>query len=866
MADRKLQVLVIDDSPGDAELIARELRKSFAGVQVERVDTAKALKAALEFARWDVVISDNRMPKFSSMEALRLVKASEPDLPFILVTGTMGEEAAVETLKAGVDDYVLKSNLERLRSAFEGQLREAELKRQRRRSLDTLQESEQRFRQLADNIDACFYLTDPQNSRIFYASPAYEKIWGRSLDTLYADPRSWFAAVHPEDRNEMIERVERAAAAPMESRYRIIRADGAVRWLRSRRFPVRDPSGNPYRIAGIVEDITEQKEAEEKIARLNRVHTVMSGINALIVRVRDREELYREACRILVEAGRLRMAWLGLYDPKSMSVTPVAWHGHEDGFLGLIALAMQAPVREGRGLVRRAVREKRAVVINDVEHDTTFRLQAQALARGYHSAVVIPLTVAGEITGVLGLFAAEPGVFDEDEMRLLAELAGDISFALDHIEKAERLNYLAYYDPLTGLANRALFDERLAEHARTAEQRARFAVCVVDVDRFKAINDTRGRQTGDELLRQIAERLRETTGDPDRLGRISADRFAFVIPDVRSESDAARSVEQKLRGCFAPPFKVQDQELGISAKAGVALFPSDGTEGEALFASAEAALKKAKTTGERYLFHTQQMTERVAEKLSLENKLRRALEKDEFVLHYQPKVSTETRRIDGVEALIRWQSPELGLVPPMQFIPLMEETGLIMEIGVWALRRAILDHRGWIDQGLSAPRVAVNISAIQLRQRDFVAVVTEAIRQGVAPPAVDLELTESLLMDDYEGNIEKLRAIRDLGVRIAIDDFGTGHSSLAYLAKLPVDALKIDRAFTSTMLSDPGSATLVQMIISLAHSLKLSVVAEGVESEDQARMLRLLRCDQMQGYLVSKPLPLDDMTTLLETL
>lgn len=864
MPERQLQVLLIDDSPEDFELIARELRRSFGGAQIERVDTPGALKAALQLARWDVVISDNRMPAFSSMEALHLVKASAPDLPFILVTGTMGEEAAVETLKAGVDDYVLKSNLPRLKEVFDRQLREAEQRRERRHSLDALRESEQRFRQLAENIDAFFYLMDLENRRIFYASPVYERIWGRSLESLYADPRSWFTAVHPDDRTETVRLVERAAAAPTESRYRIIRADGAVRWIRSRRFPVRDPSGNPYRIAGVVEDITERREAEEKIARLNRVREVMSGIDALIVRVRDRQELYREACRIAVEVGQLRMAWLGMYDRGAKSLVPVAWHGHEEGFLRLVTTATQVPMPEGQGLGRRALREGKAVIINDMEHDTTTLLRAEALERGYRSAAALPLMVGGEISGMLGLFAAEPGFFDEDEIRLLTELAGDVSFALDHIEKSERLDYLALYDSLTGLANRTLFHERLAEHVRVADRsRDRFAVCIFDVERFKTINDTLGRQAGDALLVQIAQRMRQAAADEGTLARVSGDGFAFLVPAVKTDDDAARQLEGRFRACFGSPFRVGEQELIVSAKGGVALFPNDGAKEDALFANAEAACMRAKETGERFLFYTRQMTETVAENLRLENKLRRALANDEFILHYQPKVNARTRLIEGAEALIRWQSPELGLVPPMQFIPLMEETGLILEVGAWALRQAAADHRAWVKSGLPAPRIAVNVSALQLRQRDFIERVESAIGEGDNPPAIDLELTESLLMTDIDRNIETLSAVRALGMRVAIDDFGTGHSSLSYLARLPVDTLKIDRSFIITMLKDSASMTLVRTIISLAHSLKLAVVAEGVDSEEQAKVLCQLECDQMQGYLVSKPLPRNDFGALL---
>jgi EAL domain-containing protein (putative c-di-GMP-specific phosphodiesterase class I) len=282
-----------------------------------------------------------------------------------------------------------------------------------------------------------------------------------------------------------------------------------------------------------------------------------------------------------------------------------------------------------------------------------------------------------------------------------------------------------------------------------------------------------------------------------------------------------------------------------------------------LFSNAEAALLKSRETGERHQFHSREMTARVAGQLALENKLRRGLENDEFVLHYQPKVDLATRRIIGAEALIRWQSPELGLVPPMKFIPLMEETGMILEAGAWALRRAAADHRRWVEQRLQAPRVAVNVSAIQLRQRGFVGAVEQAILEGMAPTGIDLEITESLVMEDVEGNIEKLKAVRGLGVRIAIDDFGTGYSSLGYLAKLPVQSLKIDRSFIIVMLKDRDTMTLVSTIISLAHSLRLKVVAEGVDKEEQARTLQLLRCDEMQGYLFSRPIPFDEMTALL---
>jgi len=352
-------------------------------------------------------------------------------------------------------------------------------------------------------------------------------------------------------------------------------------------------------------------------------------------------------------------------------------------------------------------------------------------------------------------------------------------------------------------------------------------------------------------------------GGAARMGRIGADQFATIVADFESEERLARFTEKRLSQVFGAPFKVGDQEVRLSARVGIALYPENGADPEALQASAEAALIKAKAGGERYLFFAQEMTARVAERLALDNKLRVALEKEEFVLHYQPKVDLETRQIAGLEALIRWQSPELGLVPPGRFIPLLEETGLILQVGSWALARAARDHRAWTEQKLRPPRVAVNVSPIQLRQRDFVAVVKQAISDGVAPSAIDLEITESLIMQDVQANIEKLNAVRSLGLDIAIDDFGTGYSSLGYLAQLPVQALKIDRSFIIAMNQDPNAMMLVSTIISLAHSMRLRVVAEGVETEEQAKSLRLLRCEQMQGYLFSKPLPAAEIAAML---
>jgi diguanylate cyclase (GGDEF)-like protein/PAS domain S-box-containing protein len=860
-----VQVLLVEDSSDDIDIVTRELKKAYPNIKIHAVDTAQSLSEALHKQSWDIVIADYRMPNFSGMAALQLVRQAQPALPFLLVSGTIGDEKAVAALTAGVDDYVLKGSLARLPSAVQRQLDITADRVARREADQALRESEERFRQMAEHIRDVIFLSEPQHNSMLYVSPAYEEVWGRSLASLYADPQSWAKAIHPDDKDRMAALVtEIVKTGRYDCEYRIIRPDGSIRWIHSRGYPIFDQAGHIYRMAGISADVSESKRAEERIRRQSRVHSLMSGINAVIARVTQRDDLFREACRIAVEAGHLRMAWLGIYDAKTASVVPVAWHGHENDFLRLVALQASDPVKEGRGLVRRVIREARPVIINDIENDDRFRLRQDALERGYRSCGIFPLTNGGKVIGVLGLFAGESKFFDEDEVRLLNQLTGDISYALDHIQKSEKLDYLAYYDGLTGLANRTLLLERLQQSIHAArENHTRIALVVCDLQRFRAVNESLGRQAGDQVLTQFSERMQKTIADT-QISRIGSDHFAIVLPGVTDGLDASRMLGKLEKACLREPFKIGDEELRMSARAGVSLFPNDGADAETLLRNAEAALQRCKKAGQPHLFFEPAMTERVSEKLTLESRLRLAIEREEFVLFYQPKIDAATRKIVGVEALIRWETEE-GLIPPGRFIPLLEETGLILQVGAWALRRAVLQHRAWVDQGIPAPRIAVNVSAVQLQQRDFVSTVKRAIEQGTVTPGVDLEITESMIMDDVAGSIEKLRAVRDLGLNVAIDDFGTGYSSLAYLAKLPVGFLKIDRSFIITMLGDPSAMSVVSAIVSLAHTLKLKVVAEGVDREDQAAALRLLGCDEFQGYLYSKPLPNEQVVKLLHS-
>jgi diguanylate cyclase (GGDEF)-like protein len=609
------------------------------------------------------------------------------------------------------------------------------------------------------------------------------------------------------------------------------------------------------------------RERTAKVARLNRVYSVLSGINTTIVRVRERDELFAKACRIAVEDGKFVMAWIGLLDPATQDVTPVAKAGRDDGYLSQINLTVREGTPGNCALVAQALTEVAPVVCNDIASDDRIsQWRTEALQRGYRSVALFPLVVESRPVGIFVLYASDPNAFDDEEMRLLIEVAGDIAFALDHLAKEEKINYLAYYDAITGLPNRALFWDRLDQRLTAArgDQQA-FSVIMLDLDRFSAINESLGRQTGDDLLRELGGCLKLMLDERDVLAHLADDRFAIATKRGDSETDIAHLVEQILAGIQSRTFKVGGTELRVTVRAGLATFPADGNDIESLYRNAEAALREAKKTGSRYRFYAPKMNAMVAARLTLENKLRKAVENQEFVLHYQPKISLSTGHVCGLEALMRWADPETGMVPPGMFISLLEETGMILEVGKWAVMQALTDFERWRAAGVDPVSIAVNVSAIQLAQSDFVASVQAAIAEANGNAAnLELEITESLVMENIDQNIPKLKAIRELGATIAIDDFGTGYSSLSYIAKLPISSLKIDRSFIVSMADAPDSMAIVQTIISLAHSLGLKVVAEGVETEEQEKLLRLLRCEEVQGFRFSRPVPADKILDLLQ--
>ncbi len=428
-----------------------------------------------------------------------------------------------------------------------------------------------------------------------------------------------------------------------------------------------------------------------------------------------------------------------------------------------------------------------------------------------------------------------------------------------------RLHRLAYHDSLTELPNRTLFLDRLGHALTRARWSGRLlAVLFMDLDRFKVINDTLGHEIGDRLLQSLARRLVESVREGDTVARLGGDEFAILLEDVAGLEDIAPIARKVLEG-LVRAFVLGGRELFVTTSIGISVYPSDADDPVTLLKNADTAMYRAKEEGRNtFQFYSADMSAKAFERLALETSLRHALERDEFVLHYQPQADLADGRIGGVEALIRWRHPELGMIPPADFVPLLEETGLIVPVGAWVLRTACAQGRAWRAEGLEALRLCVNLSPRQFNEPQFVPVLQQTLEQtGLPPEALELEITENLLMQSTARTLKAIQALKRLGIGLAIDDFGTGYSSLAYLKRFPMHTLKIDRVFVRDIATHDDDAAIVAAVIAMAHKLKLRVVAEGVETEAQLQLLRQQGCDAMQGYLFHRPLPAVEMDALL---
>ncbi len=686
--------------------------------------------------------------------------------------------------------------------------------RQVRDYASELKTSEEKFRQLAENINQVFWMTDSDRKRLLYVSPASESIWGYSPESLVS-PDSMLEAVHPEDRLRILSVLPKMQQGSYDETYRIVKKDGAVRWVRDRAFPVRNEQGQVIRIAGLAEDITSQKEIEDQL-RLS-AQVFVSSLEAIMI---------TDSRNNIIKVNK--------------AFTNITGYAESE-------VAGRSPriLKSGR-------------------HKTSFyRMMWQTLlSTGNWQGEIWDRRKSGEI---YPKWASIHLVRDD-----LGEITNYIALFSDITERKasfEQIKHLAHYDALTNLPNRSLLNERLDSAIASAKrQRKRLAVLFLDLDRFKNVNDSLGHFAGDLLLQAVANRLRQCTRGMDTVARLGGDEFVIVLNGIREANDAAH-VAQKVLEVMAEPVLIEGQEIVTTPSIGISLYPEDGESHAALIKNADAAMYHAKDLGRgNFQFFTQNMNAKAFEQLSFESDLKLALKREEFVLHYQPQIDIGTRKIVGMEVLLRWKHPERGFVPPSTFIPVAEECGAIVAIGEWVMMSACRQNRIWWEAGLPAVPVAVNLSAMQFRQKDFADTVRKILRDtGLPPHLLEIEMTEGIIMEDADATIGTLRDIKQMGLMLSIDDFGTGYSSLSYLKRFPIDKLKIDRSFVRDIAINQDDATIIRTIIIMGHNLRLKVIAEGVETMDQLRFLREEGCDEVQGYLISEPVPAEKFETLLES-
>ncbi len=606
-----------------------------------------------------------------------------------------------------------------------------------------------------------------------------------------------------------------------------------------------------------------------KLERLNRLYATLSRINRSIVRAEDPHLLYETTCHIAVEEGAFCFACAGLVDPSNRKIVVVARAGAPVDLERL--LGEEAYSAGDRFPAVTAVLEERVCINSDLTanaQNSAWRTVLQEA--GLQSIAAYPLWLEGRVFGVFMVASPDRAYFQDAEVRLFTEVAGDVSFAVDAMRKEEqriaaetKIQYLAYYDSETGLPGRTLFTERVTDLCNIAEENA-VIVMAIRLRRYHGALQVLGQAVGVHLARTVITRLEEVLPTAV-IGRISESEFAVSMLIKAGDLPLVEEMASHIHSATAQVISVDGHEVFLEPRIGIAVYPENGSATDIIKAALTAAATDAVDSSTVYRFYVAELNHASSRRLDMEAALHRAIERSEFVLHYQPQVDFVTGRVVGAEALLRWQRPGVGLVPPVEFVPILGETGLIVPVGEWVLREACQQARRWQDEGLCPVRMAVNLSGRQFEEGDINAIVLQVLETfGLDSRWLELEITESIVLRDAAGIIRKMNEMKAYGVSYALDDFGTGYSSLSYLRKLPVSRIKIDKSFVANITTEPGDAAIVKAVVGMAHSLGLSVIAEGAETEGQLGFLCNLQCDEMQGFYFSRPLTADDFSALLQ--
>jgi diguanylate cyclase (GGDEF)-like protein/PAS domain S-box-containing protein len=823
MNDAITTVLLVESDAADAALIRAALADT-AGrpFRVEWVRQLSTALARLGQGGVDVVLLDLALPDGKGLEAFDRIFRAAPKALILVLTGAADEESARQAMQRGAHDYLSKGHVDAhwlpraLRYVME-----------RKAARDALRGSEERFRAMSDASPLGIFVADGEGACI-YTNAAYHKISGLTLEQTLGT--NWSTAIHPEDRSRVLDEWRAAAMGqePFQTEYRFLQQDGSVVWTRVSSAPMLDGAKPAGRVK-TVEDITGRKAAE------------------LVLRTAE-DALFAEKERAQVTLNSIGDAVLttdllgNVTYLNRMAESMTGW-SREDAMgrpLDEIFRIIDGATRQAvANPAQRALRENRAV---GLATDSVL-IRRSGLESAIEDSAAPIHNRDGQAVGAVIVF------HDVSEARAMAT----------------KMTHLAQHDALTGLPNRALLEERLYQAIGLAQRHHKqVALLFLDLDHFKHVNDSLGHAIGDQLLQLVTDLLKTCVRATDTVCRQGGDEFVILLAEIEQPQDAA-NVAEKLLAAFAVPQRVAGHELHVTLSIGISVYPDDGINVDTAMQNADAAMYHAKASGRNnYQFFRSDMNTRAAKRLLVENGLRRALKQGEFLLHYQPQIDFASGVMTGSEALIRWLDPELGLIPPAQFIPVAEQCGLMVPIGHWVLREACRQVQAWLDAGLHAVSVAVNISAVEFRHKNFLEGVALILKEtALAPHYLELELTESVLMHDVEASTAILHALKAMGVKLAIDDFGTGYSSLSYLKRFPIDTLKIDQSFVHEIAGNADGASIVGAVIGMGQKLGQRVIAEGVETSEQLGFLRTQQCDEGQGFQFSHPLSAEGFARLL---
>ena len=658
--------------------------------------------------------------------------------------------------------------------------------------------------------------------------------------------------LHPAERAEEFFEDEQqifASGEPMIDREEmVISAAGVTNWILSTKVPVRNAAGEIFGLVGIARNITDRKREDElRIGRVRVLELIASGAPL--------KEVLDHLIRVTDDSVTGLFSSILLMDAQGVHLQHMSAPGLPDSYRKAVDKIRIGPATGSCGAAAFLAEQ---VIVADIRTDPLWDdYRHLAAPYGYRSCWSTPiLSERGTVLGVYAMYSTKVRHPSAAELSLIEISVHLARIAIQRKLNEDRLEFMANYDSLTGLPNRTLMNDRLAQAISYANRYDRgVSVAFIDIDNFKTINDSLGHHTGDILLKTLSARMAASLKTTDTLVRLGGDEFVVILFDQAKAGDAVMSALQKIRAAISEPLQIGAHNLHVTASIGLASYPADGANADALLANADAAMYRAKNVGrDNFQFYTPELNQSVHEKFLLQEELRGALARSEFILHYQPQVDLATGKMFGVEALIRWIHPKLGFISPAKFIPIAEETGLIVQIGEWVLRTACLQNKAWQEAGHPGIQMCVNVSARQFKEANLVARTMAILEEtGLSPDFLELELTESLIMQDVGQAVATMKALKNIGITLAIDDFGTGYSSLSVLKNFPVDRLKIDKTFVDEILSNESDKAVVGAVISLAHNLKMRVIAEGVETAEQMDYLAAHGCDEMQGYYFSKP-------------